>query len=146
MPMTTCVRPEAGHLLGFLERHLAVVDDRGDVRDGARLHVRQALALAAGALDVAVPVAVDLEDERLGELRADVERGAAQPATALSGRVAGSRRQKATLGGRASRVVARRIEHVGQRLADGLQRARQPIATRAAGLGHLAAGRRPCRR
>ena len=32
-------RPEAGHLLGLLERDRAVVDDRGDVGDRARLHV-----------------------------------------------------------------------------------------------------------
>ena len=32
-------RPEAGHLLGLLERDRAVVDDGGDVGDGARLHV-----------------------------------------------------------------------------------------------------------
>ena len=42
-------RAEAGHLLRFLERDLAVVDDRGDVGDRARLHVREALALAADA-------------------------------------------------------------------------------------------------
>ena len=40
-------RAEAGHLLGFLERDRAVVDDGRDVGDGARLHVREALALAA---------------------------------------------------------------------------------------------------
>ena len=69
-------RPEAGHLLGFLERDRAVVDDGGDVGDGARLHVGQALALAPDAADRAVPGGVDLEDERLGELRPDVERRA----------------------------------------------------------------------
>ena len=69
-------RPEAGHLLGLLERDRAVVDDRGDVGDRARLHVRQALALAPDAADRAVPGVVDLEDERLGELGADVERRA----------------------------------------------------------------------
>ena len=47
-------RPEAGHLLGFLERDRAVVDDGRDVGDGARLHVRQALALAPDAADRAV--------------------------------------------------------------------------------------------
>ena len=40
-------RAEAGHLLGFLERDLAVVDHGRDVGDGARLHVRETLALAA---------------------------------------------------------------------------------------------------
>ena len=69
-------RPEPGHLLGFLERDRAVVDDGRDVGDGARLHVRQALALAADAADRAVAARVDLEDERLGELRPDVERRA----------------------------------------------------------------------
>ena len=68
-------RPEAGHLLGLLERDRAVVDDRRDVGDGARLHVRQPLALASDAADGAVAGAVDVEDERLGELGADVERG-----------------------------------------------------------------------
>ena len=44
-------RAEAGHLLGFLQRDLAVVDDGRDVGDRARLHVRQALALAPDAAD-----------------------------------------------------------------------------------------------
>ena len=69
-------RPEARHLLGLLERHRAVVDDGRDVRDRARLHVRQALALAADTADGAVPGLIDVEDERLGELGADVQRGA----------------------------------------------------------------------
>ena len=47
-------RAKAGHLLGFLERDGAVVDDGRDVGDGPRLHVRQALALAADAADRAV--------------------------------------------------------------------------------------------
>ena len=47
MPTTTWVGPEARHLLGFLERDGAVVDDGRDVRDGAALHVAEALALAA---------------------------------------------------------------------------------------------------
>jgi hypothetical protein len=33
-------RPETRHLLGFLERDGTVIDDRRDVRDGPRLHVR----------------------------------------------------------------------------------------------------------
>ena len=66
-------RPEAGHLLGFLEGDGAVVHDRGDVGDRARLHVRQALPLAADAPDRAVARWVDVEDQRLGELGADVE-------------------------------------------------------------------------
>ena len=69
-------RPEAGHLLGLLERDGAVVDDGRDVGDRARLHVREALALAPDAADRAVAVVVDLEDERLGELRPDVQRRA----------------------------------------------------------------------
>ena len=68
--------PEAGHLLGLLERDRAVVDDRGDVRDRARLHVRQALAPATDAAHGPVAGLVDLEDERLGELRPDVQRRA----------------------------------------------------------------------
>ena len=48
------LRPEAGHLLGLLERDGAVVDDGRDVGDGARLHVRQALALPPDALDDAL--------------------------------------------------------------------------------------------
>ncbi len=66
-------RPEAGHLLGLLEGDRAVVDDGGDVGHGARLHVGQALALAADAAHGADARRIDLEDERLGELRADVE-------------------------------------------------------------------------
>ena len=66
-------RPEAGHLLGFLERDRAVIDDRRDVRDGPRLHVREALPLAADAAHRAEALVVDLEDERLGELGPDVE-------------------------------------------------------------------------
>ena len=69
-------RAEAGHLLGLLEGDLAVVDDRGDVGHGARLHVRQPLPLATDATDHATSGLVDLEHERLGELGPDVERGA----------------------------------------------------------------------
>ena len=76
MPMTTWVGPEPGHLLGFLERDRAVVDHRGDVRDGPRLHVRETLALAPDAANRPVTGAIDVEDERLGELGADVERRA----------------------------------------------------------------------
>jgi hypothetical protein len=72
--------PKAGHLLGFLEGHGAVVDDRRDVGDGARLHMRQALPLAPDAADRAVAVRVDVEDEGLGELGPDVEsRAGGQP-------------------------------------------------------------------
>ena len=66
-------RPEAGHLLGFLEGDRAVVDDGRDVGHRARLHVREALALAPDAPDDADAARVDLEHERLGELGADVE-------------------------------------------------------------------------
>ena len=69
-------RTKAGHLLGFLEGDRAVVDDRGDVGDGARLHVREPLPLAPDAADRAVAGRVDIEDESLGEFGPDVERGA----------------------------------------------------------------------
>ncbi len=69
-------RPEPGHLLGLLEGDRAVVHDGRDVRDRARLHVRQALAPAAHPAHGPVAGLVDLEDEGLGELRADVQRGA----------------------------------------------------------------------
>ncbi len=69
-------RPEAGHLLGLLERGRAVVDDRVDVRHRAGLHVGEALALAADAPHGAEPGLVDVEDERLYELGADVQRRA----------------------------------------------------------------------
>ena len=49
MPITTWLGSKPGHLLGLLERDRAVVDDRRDVGDGARLHVRQALAFATDA-------------------------------------------------------------------------------------------------
>src|SRR4051794_25790606 len=69
-------RPKSRHLLRFLERDGAVIDDRRDVRDGPRLHVRETLALAPDPADGAEPFVVDLEDQCLGELRPDVERGA----------------------------------------------------------------------
>jgi hypothetical protein len=69
-------RSETGHLLGLLESDRTVVDDRGDVGDGARLHVRQTLTLAADAADRTVPGLVDLEHESLRELGPDVERRA----------------------------------------------------------------------
>ena len=69
-------RPEAGHLLGLLERDRAVVDDGVDVGHRARLHVGQALALAPDASHRPQAGGVDLEDERLRELGADVQRGA----------------------------------------------------------------------
>ncbi len=69
-------RPEPGHLLGLLEGHRAIVDDRGDIRDRARLHVREALPLATDAPHRPQPRLVDLEDQGLGELGPDVERGA----------------------------------------------------------------------
>ena len=56
MPIDHLGRPEAGHLLGLLERDRAVVDDGRDVGDRARLHVAEALALAADAADRAVAV------------------------------------------------------------------------------------------
>ena len=76
MPMTTWVGPKAGHLLGFLERDRAVVDDGRDVGDGPRLHVGRPWRLRPTPRTVPWPVAVDVEDERLGELGPDVERRA----------------------------------------------------------------------
>ena len=119
--------PEPGHLLGFLEGDRAVVDDGGDVGDRARLHVRQALALAADAADRAVAGVVDVEDERLGELGADVERGArgeglvavALPDPTPEGHQAPAPRRAA--------IAARAAGHAG--------------SPRAAALGHL--GRPP---
>src|SRR5204862_6907947 len=75
-PDDDLARPETGHLLGFLERDRAVVDDRRDVDDRPRRHVAQALALPTDTANRAVTVLPDLEDEGLRELRADVERGA----------------------------------------------------------------------
>ncbi len=72
-PDDDLARPEAGHLLGLLEGDRAVVDDRGDVRDGAGLHVAEALALPSDAANRPVAVIADLEDEGLGELGPDVE-------------------------------------------------------------------------
>src|SRR6476469_8075219 len=65
-----------GHLLGLLQGDGAVVDDRGDIGDRAGLHVGQALTLPTDAPDRAVTRVVDLEDECLGELGADIERRA----------------------------------------------------------------------
>src|SRR5262249_22492140 len=67
---------EAGHLLGFLERDRAVVDDRRDVRDRPGRHVAEALPLAPDSADRAVAVLGDLAHERLGGLGPDVEGGA----------------------------------------------------------------------
>jgi hypothetical protein len=75
MPMTTWLERKAGHLLGLLQRDLAVVDDGRDVGDGCRLHVGQALPPTAHAADGARSLLADLEDECLGELGADVEGG-----------------------------------------------------------------------
>src|SRR6476646_2817550 len=69
-------RSESSHLLGFLERDCTVVDDGRDVGDRPRLHVREALTLSPHPSNRPVPGLVDLEDERLGELRPDVEGGA----------------------------------------------------------------------
>jgi len=67
---------EARHLLGFLQRDRAVVDHGADVRHGPRLHVGEALALPADAPHGPLVLGVDLEDQRLRELRPDIERGA----------------------------------------------------------------------
>ena len=66
-------RAEAGHLLGFLEGHRAVIDHRGDVGDRPGLHVGKALPLPTHAPDRAMTVGIDIEDERFRELRSDVE-------------------------------------------------------------------------
>ena len=68
--------PEPRHLLGFLERGGAVVDDRIDVRHRAGLHVGQALALPPDAANRAHAALVDLEDEGLDELGSDIQSGA----------------------------------------------------------------------
>ena len=115
--------PKAGHLLGFLERHGAVVDDGRDVGDGARLHVRQALPLAPDAADGAVAVRVDVEDERLGELGPDVE-----------GRAGGQRARWR----RAARCGARRPSGpVLEPGPDRGERVGQAGATGAPALGHV---------
>src|SRR5205823_10795918 len=67
-------RPKPRHLLGLLEGDRAVVDDRSDVGHGPGLHVGQPLAAPANPPDGAVALIVDLEDERLRKLGADVER------------------------------------------------------------------------
>ena len=72
----TLGRPETRHLLGFLECDRAVVHHGVDVRHGARLHVRQALAFAPDAAHGAHAVVVDFEDESLDELGPDIEGGA----------------------------------------------------------------------
>ena len=140
-------RPEAGHLLGLLERDRAVVDDRGDVGDRARLHVAQALALAADAPDRPVAVLVDLEHERLGELGADVERRAGggrrrrRPGSRCG---AGTPFSPPRPSGRRRRSRGRGAG--GGRGPHGRDRVPEPLATRALPLGHLRAARRPGRR
>src|SRR6476661_4418429 len=69
-------RSESSHLFGFLKRDRTVVDDGRDVGDRPRLHVGEALTLAPDPPNRPMPGLVDLEDERLGELRPDVEGGA----------------------------------------------------------------------
>ena len=125
-------RPEAGHLLGLLERDRAVVDDRGDVGDGARLHVREALSLAPDAADRPVTGGVDIEHERLGELRPDVERGAGG-----EGLVAVALPDPAPEGHQAP---------VSSAAAMAASAAGKTFAARALALGHLRAGRHRGRR
>ena len=126
-PDDDLLRPEAGHFLGFLEGHGAVVDDRRDVGDGAGLHVAEALALPPNPADRAMTVGSDLEDEGLGELRADVERRA--------------------LGDGLVRVALEDLppeRHSGARFGSGADRRRdrgqpvgQSLAARSLALGHL---------
>ncbi len=65
--------PEARHLLGFLQRHGAVVHNRVDVRDGAGLHVRETLALATRTPNGTQAVRIDVEDQSLDELGPDIQ-------------------------------------------------------------------------
>ena len=62
------------HVLGFGQRAVAVVDDRLEVGDRARLHVRLRLTDLADPEDDAL-VVLPLDDQRLDELGADVEHG-----------------------------------------------------------------------
>ena len=130
-------RPEAGHLLGLLEGDRAVVDDRRDVGDRARLHVAEALALAPDAADRAVAGLVDLEDERLGELGPDVEGGAggerllavALPDAAPEGHqpsAASAERMAARASGRPSRRAALALGHLGPAAALAVERGAWP--------------------
>ena len=121
-------RPEAGHLLGLLEGDRAVVDDGRDVGDRARLHVRQALALAADAADDADAARIDLEDERLGELGARRRAPCTRPAWA--------RRRDPRSG--AGRSPGSPGSGRTRRLADlARRRGRQAVAAGALALGHL---------
>ena len=89
---------------------------------------RQALALAADAADRPVPVVVDLEDERLGELRADIERRA------------GGQRLVVVALPDAAPEGHQPDPFVGPtRRGDRLERGRQPVAPGALALGHLGA-------
>ena len=73
-PDDRLARDGLAHVLGFGQRAVAVVDDRLEVGDGARLHVVLRLAdLADSEHDALVVLALD--DERLDELGADVEHG-----------------------------------------------------------------------
>ena len=62
------------HVLGFGQRAVAVVDDRLQVGDRARLHVRLRLAHLADAKHDAL-VVLALDDQCLDELGPDVEDG-----------------------------------------------------------------------
>ena len=122
-------RPEAGHLLGLLERDRAVVDDRRDVGDRARLHVRQALALAADAPDGAVAVSSISKTSALAN--SVPTSSAVQAASARPGRRAA--RSGARRPSRPPRLPTRAARHRGRRAAG------EPVAPRAPALGHLGA-------
>ena len=126
-PDDDLLRPEAGHLLGLLERDGAVVDDGRDVGDGARLHVGEALALPTDALTTPWPPSIS-NTSALANSVPDVERGAGGQAPPGSLRVQSRRR---TVIGSATR--ARR----GPTVADQPRAPPDAVALRAAALGHL---------
>ena len=72
-------RPPSRHGPRLVHGGAAVRDHRVDVADRPRLHVRQPLALAPGATNdadqPALGIVLDGDDQCLGELGADVERG-----------------------------------------------------------------------
>ena len=140
MPMTTWLRPEAGHLLGLLERDRAVVDDGRDVRDGARLHVAQALALAADAADRA------MARPRRSRTRAPWRtrcrcRAPCRRRGAAPRRAARCGGRNATQPPRPSAGGARHADAARSRATalDGRDRVAEPLPSRALALGHLRA-------
>ena len=133
-------RPEPGHLLGFLERHRAVVDDRGDVRDRARLHVRQALALAAHAADGALAPRRRSRTRAPWRTRCRCRAPCTRPGRAPrrgSRSGAGTPSRPPRPGDR--RGASRRAGAIGDGGPNGRDRVPQPLAARALALGHLRA-------